>query len=142
MTDYNREVECTYKDERYSVRDNGTVLRHPRKDKRKRKYDNKWTFGTVNSNGYMRIGSEVVHRIVATAFYGEPPNPQYIVDHIDTNRRNNRPENLRWLSRLENTLNNPITRKKIEFLCGSVEAFLKDPSILKITKIKIQILSG
>lgn len=131
MSDYNREVECTYKGERYSVRDNGVVLRHPREDKRKRKYDNEWTFGKQNSNGYMRIGSEVVHRIVATAFHGEPPNPQYIVDHIDTNRRNNRPENLRWLSRLENTLNNPITRKKIEFLCGSVKAFLKDPSILK-----------
>lgn len=130
MTDYNREVKCTYKGERYSVRDNGAVLRHPREDKRKRKYDNQWTFGKPNSNGYMRIGSEVVHRIVATAFHGEPPTPQHIVDHIDTNRRNNRPENLRWLTKLENTLNNPITRKKIEFLCGSVETFLKDPSVL------------
>jgi len=71
-----------------------------------------------------------VHRIVATAFHGEPTDPKHIVDHIDTNCRNNRPENLRWLSRLENALNNPVTRKKIEHLCGSIEAFLENPSIL------------
>lgn len=131
MTDFIREVECVYKDEHYSVRDNGAVLRHARKDKRLRKYDNDWTFGKPNNYGYMLIGSEVVHRIVAYAFLGEPPTTQHIVDHIDTNRQNNRPENLRWLTKLENSLNNPITRKKIEFLCGSIEAFLKDPSILR-----------
>jgi hypothetical protein len=54
-----------------------------------------------------------------------------VVDHIDTNRCNNRPENLRWLTRLENALNNPYTRKKIIFLCGSLEAFINDPSILR-----------
>ena len=37
---------------------------------------------------------------------------------------------MRWLSRLENTLKNPVTRKKIEFLCGSIENFLKNPSML------------
>lgn len=72
-----------------------------------------------------------IHRIVATAFHGEPPDPTYVVDHIDTNRMNNRPpENLRWLSRLENALKNPVTRKKIEYLCGSIEAFLENPSML------------
>ena len=67
---------------------------------------------------------------MATAFHGEPPEPHYVVDHIDSNCRNNRPENLRWLTRLENALLNPVTRKKIEYLCGSVEAFLKNPSML------------
>ncbi len=131
LKDYKRETECDYKGERYSVRDNGSVLRHARKGKRLRKYDNKWTFGKANHNGYMLIVSEVVHRIVATAFHGDPPTEQHIVDHIDTNRQNNRPENLRWLTKLENTLNNPITRKKIEYLCGSVESYLKNPSILR-----------
>lgn len=131
MSDHDRQVECIYKEERYSVRDNGSVLRHARDDKRRRKYDNHWTFGIPNSNGYMRIGSEIVHIIVAKAFHGEPPTPQFIVDHIDTNRQNNRPENLRWITKLENILNNPITRKKIEYLCGSIEEFLEDPSVLK-----------
>lgn len=32
---------------------------------------------------------------------------------------------------MENTLNNPITRAKIELICGSVEAFLKNPNLLQ-----------
>lgn len=129
---YEETKECLYKGERYSVRDNGAVLRHARAGKRTRKEDNRWTFGKANEKtGYMEIGLERVHRIVAFAFLGEPPTPQHVVDHIDTNRRNNRPQNLRWVTRLENTLNNPITRKKIEHLCGSIEAFLNDPSIIR-----------
>lgn len=132
LNDYTETKECSYKGEHYSVRDNGAVLRHAREGKRIRKDDGTWTFGKPNENtGYMEIGSERVHRIVAFAFLGEPPTPQHIVDHIDTNRRNNRPQNLRWLTKLENVLNNPITRKKIEYLCGSIEAFVNDPSIIQ-----------
>lgn len=131
VEDYNKQSECFYKNEHYSVRDNGAVFRHPRQNKSLRKHDNHWTFGKPNNYGYLLIVSEVVHRIVAYAFLGEPPTPQHIIDHIDTNRQNNRPENLRWLTKLENILNNPITVKRIIFRCGSIEAFLKDPSILK-----------
>ncbi len=135
MTDYTpdndfyREIDCTYKDERYSVRDNGAVLRYPRVGKRPRPSDNKWTFGKPNKRtGYMEIASVRIHRIVATAFHGEPPTKEHVVDHIDTNRQNNRPENLRWLTRFENALLNPITAKRIALVCGSVEAFLADPA--------------
>ena len=131
LSNFKLEVKCAYKDEHYSVRDNGAVLRYARKGKRLRKYDNQWTFGKPNKNGYMLIVSEVIHRIVAYAFIGKPPTLQHIVDHIDTNRQNNRPENLRWLTKLENILKNPITLKRIIFRCGSIEAFLKDPSILR-----------
>lgn len=128
---YNHNHECHYKNEHYSVRDNGAVFRHYRKNKPTRILDNQWTFGKPNNYGYMLIASEVVHRIVAYAFLGEPPTNQHVVDHIDTNRQNNRPENLRWVTKLENILNNPITLKRIIFRCGSIEDFLKDPSILK-----------
>lgn len=50
------------------------------------------------------------------------------MDHIDTNKQNNRPENLRWVTRLENVLLNLITVKRIELICGSVEAFLENPA--------------
>lgn len=126
-----QEVECIYKEERYLVRDNGALLKHPRKSKRPRPTDGKWTFGKPNfKTGYMEIASVRVHRIIATAFHGEPPTPEHVVDHIDTNRQNNRPENLRWLTRLENALENPITRRRIEVICGSIEAFIKKPSLL------------
>jgi len=129
--DFTRVAHCQYKGEHYSVRDNGAVLRHARENKPHRKYDNQWTFGKVNDKGYPALASEVVHRIVAFAFLGEPPANQHIVEHIDRNRQNNRPSNLRCLTKLETSLKNPITQQKIIWHCGSIEAFLKDPSILK-----------
>src|ERR1043165_35267 len=121
--------ECQYKKEQYSVRDNGTVLRHTPINKRPRPSDNNWTFGKLNcKTGYLEIASVRIHRIIATAFHGEPPTKEHVVDHIDTNKQNNRPDNLRWVTRLENILLNPITARRIELVCGSVEAFLADPS--------------
>ncbi len=132
LHDFEKELECLYKGETYSVRDNGSVLRHPKNDKKPRPTDNIWTFGKYDTKtGYAKIAGESVHRIVATAFHGAPPSSQHVVDHIDTNRRNNRPENLRWITKLENILLNPITVKKIEWACGSIEEFLKDPSKLR-----------
>ncbi len=126
--DYRRKVECIYEGEQYTVRDNGAVFRHAKVGKRPRAYDERWTFGRPNrKTGYMVFASVRVHRIVATAFHGEPPTPQHVVDHIDTNRRNNRPENLRWLTRLENVLQNPLTVKRIEYAYGSIENFLNTP---------------
>lgn len=129
---YNEVKECDYKDEHYSVRDNGAVMRHLRQGKRPRKDDGVWTFGIKNSqNGYMMLGQHRVHIIVATAFLGAQDSKVYVVDHIDTNRCNNRVENLRWFTRLENALNNEITRNKIIYICGSIEAFIENPSILR-----------
>ncbi|WP_276388984.1 HNH endonuclease signature motif containing protein [Eudoraea chungangensis] len=126
---YNGIQECYYKNEYYSVRDNGAILRHPLNNRRTRPTDNKWTFGKPNvRTGYLEIASVRVHRIVATAFHGEPLTKHHVVDHKDTNKHNNRPENLRWVTRLENIILNPITSRRIELVCGSVEAFLADPS--------------
>lgn len=134
INDFIEEKKCDYKDRTYSVRDNGSVYRHQKEGSRPAPLDNKWTFGKKDEKtGYMMIAGVRVHQIVATAFHGTPEYPTMVVDHIDTNRCNNRPENLRWLTRLENVLNNPYTRSRIAFLCGSVEAFLKDPSILRHT---------
>lgn len=132
---YTEIKDCTYKGERYSVRDNGAVLRHFREGKRTRINDGMWTFGIKSAqNGYMyfgHVGGPRIHIIVATAFYGARDSKVYVVDHIDTNRCNNRVENLRWLTRLENALNNEITRNKIIYLCGSIEAFINNPNILR-----------
>jgi hypothetical protein len=52
--DFKQEVECVYKDERYSVRDNGAVLKHSHEGKRPRPTDNQWTFGKPNKkNDYI-----------------------------------------------------------------------------------------
>lgn len=130
LNDFEIEIECDYKDEHYSVRDNGSVMRHTPLNRRERPIDNKWTFGKENvKTGYLEIASVRIHRIVANAFYGEPPTKEHVVDHIDTNKQNNRPDNLRWVTRLENILLNPITVKRIEMSCGcSIEEFLANPS--------------
>lgn len=130
LDDFDREVICTYRDEIFLVRDNGAVLRCHKDGGRRRSRDEKWTFGTKDEkNGYMFFVSGVrVHQIVATAFHNPKPGDGYVVDHIDTNRCNNRPENLRWVTRLENILLNPITLRRILFHYGSVDEFLADPT--------------
>lgn len=131
INDYTCEQTCIYKERKYHVRDNGAVYRVCKKDGIVRKNDEVWSFGRVDSyTGYMLIGQERVHRIVCTAFHGEPVGDRNVVDHIDTNRCNNRPENLRWVTKLENTLLNPITRAKVELICGSIEAFLENSKLL------------
>ena len=135
--------ECDYKGEHYSVRDNGAVMRHPKPGKRPRAMDNTWTFGRRDDKtAYMLLGSHRIHIVVAMAFLGERDSRVYVVDHIDTNRCNNRVDNLRWFTRLENALNNPITRKRIEWLCGGdIQKFIDDPSCLRTDDPKAQDLS-
>lgn len=75
-------------------------------------------------NGYVNVWlkrgcnkiSVPVHRLVCMAFHGEEGYTKGLfVDHKDTNRANNRADNLHWVTPKEN-MNNPNTlskRKKI-----------------------------
>jgi hypothetical protein len=126
---FSTEVEVTYRDETYLVRDNGAIFRKNIHRGRARPLDKEWTFGRQSpSAGYMHIAGIPIHRIICTAFHGAPETEQHVVDHIDTNRANNRPENLRWVTKLENILLNPITTRRVEILYGSLEAFFANPS--------------
>lgn len=89
---------------RYVVSNHGYIRR---KDRKKR------NFGTRNNRGYMichivdNSGKDrmfQVSRLVAEAFL---PNPEKKpeVDHINTDRHNNRADNLRWVTRRENQYN-------------------------------------
>lgn len=122
-------IDCEYQNEKYSVRDNGSVYRHQKDIRKKpRQYDNCWTFGKLNANKeYLVIASASIHCIVATAFHGKKPSKDHVVDHIDTNKQNNIPINLRWVTRLENIIDNPTTAKKIVSVYGSVSNFLSNP---------------
>lgn len=53
----------------------------------------------------------LVHRLVAQAFIPNPDNlPE--IDHISTDRTDNKIENLRWATRKSN-MNNPLTRNNL-----------------------------
>lgn len=121
-----------YRGETYWAREGGAVYRMRRERQGKRPLDEIWTYGRARaSSKYMFIASHAVHRIVAYAFHGNPPSSEHVVDHIDTNRMNNRADNLRWVTRLENILQNPITLRRVELAYGSLEAFLADPAAPK-----------
>jgi hypothetical protein len=129
LNEYTIEKSVYYRGELYLVRDNGSICRQPKLGEDIRKFDNVWIFGKQNrTTGYMRFNGQVVHKIVATAFYGEQPSSVHVVDHIDTNRGNNRAENLRWVTRLENLTANTKTLRSIKKKWGSVEAMLNDPN--------------
>jgi len=64
------------------------------------------TFGTLSEDGYRKTllskKTTYVHQIVATIWKGQGMGR--IIDHVDGNKCNNRPENLEWVSLSENTL--------------------------------------
>lgn len=66
---------------------------------------NKFMKGRPDKKGYLRvhIGEKFysVHRLIALAFIPNPDNLE-TVDHVDEDKTNNRPENLRWMTRGEN----------------------------------------
>ena len=56
----------------------------------------------------------IIHRIVAAIFIPNFQNKPFI-DHIDTNKHNNRVENLRWVTAKEN-MNNPLTKEVMKHI--------------------------
>ena len=85
ISSYTEVRECDFKDRHYSVRDDGSVMRHPKEGRRPSKLDNIWTFGTKDTRtGDMLWGGVRVHQIVATAFHDSPEDHNMVIDHIDT----------------------------------------------------------
>ncbi len=60
--------------------------------------------GPTTNRGYLRLivegKAKYIHRLVAETFVKNPEHLE-IVHHIDGNKKNNRAENLRWISKIE-----------------------------------------
>lgn len=76
------------------------------------------SFGSTNSDGYMQKNVNLqkfkVHDLIAGAFLGEKPE-NYDVDHINGNRADNRPSNLRYVTRSENLRGYQKVRGKCQY---------------------------
>lgn len=64
----------------------------------------------ICSDGYARIGSVRLHRLVMERILSRPIKKGFVVDHINRNRLDNRRENLREVTVLKNNLNKDLSK--------------------------------
>jgi hypothetical protein len=58
-----------------------------------------------------------LHNLIALAFHGHPSGDQDRVNHRDRNRSNNRPDNLEWVSPLQNNVHAKVMKKNNHRFC-------------------------
>ena len=72
----------------------------------------------IGKKGYCNVftekGSITVHRLVAYTWLGDKRNEKYTVDHINSNKRDNRVKNLRWVTKEINEAYAEFTRANID----------------------------
>tara|TARA_R110000772_G_scaffold138034_1_gene246981 strand:+ start:301 stop:816 length:516 start_codon:yes stop_codon:yes gene_type:complete len=99
----------------YLIYPEGRIWSKPRLDESGHLRKGKFLKQFVEKNGYHRVCLSrdkkqkrfLVHRLVAQAFIPNPDNKPE-VDHINKNKSDNRLENLRWVTSLENCENRGI----------------------------------
>ena len=104
-----------------------------------RRTDNKCYMKGTKRYGYITIAASKssrigIHRLVAKAFIPNPDNKPF-VDHINTDRSDNRVENLRWSDPKEN-MNNEETKRNQE-RARNLREVLKELFSLESDKLKL-----
>lgn len=90
----------------------GYLYRREKKKYAKSQFGSGSSVGYLNNRGYtcFRIGKKSlkVHRAIWVFFNGDIPK-NMVIDHIDQDKSNNRIENLRCVSQMQNSRNRRIT---------------------------------
>jgi hypothetical protein len=78
------------------------------------------SFGNLNNMGYLSVNINeyryTMHYLICLAFNGKPNGVygnEITVDHIDQNRSNNKPDNLKWANRIEQATNTSRVKRVI-----------------------------
>jgi hypothetical protein len=89
--------------------------------KKRNKLMSKKPFGSLSEHGYWKIGADghqyYAHRLAW--FYVHGAWPKGVIDHIDRNRLNNKIENLRDVTQVENGFNKD-TKNPLNKSCGLI----------------------
>ena len=58
--------------------------------------------GTLDKRGYIRVNGTRAHNMVMEVYGSPRPPGDYVIDHINEDKTDNRIENLRWITRSHN----------------------------------------
>lgn len=81
INDYKEVKECVYKDEHYSVRDNGAIFRHRREDRKMRIDDERWTFQIKETLPIETISFDRVIRYLNVVYDIAKSIDSYLLEH-------------------------------------------------------------
>lgn len=95
--------------------------------------------GSIKEEEKIKKIKSTVHRIIAVSFLGLEEDKE--IDHIDRNRKNNNIENLRWVTRYENSINRNTKnycKKNINGYTYYEVSFTIAPNTLHTERFKIE----
>lgn len=131
----------------FDISDTGYVYRHDYINTQGRLIKGKEIIPIQNTSGYLHFvhgrkskGKNVrhmyfIHRLIAELFVDNPnPDKYNIVDHIDGNKLNNSPTNLRWTD-LKGNANNPNTKNNNR---AALKKLWEDPNYREQHKQRMQ----
>ena len=131
--------EVIVNDREYHIREDGQIILPEREYEVFREDYGKWFIvkrkariskQSLQENGYLKSVLGLVHRAVAKAYLGHPPNPQWTVNHKDGNKTNNHYTNLEWVPHSENVKHWIYSEKGIGKKTKPIQAFTLDGELV------------